>query len=229
MAEAYRAVSTADSGALSTNKVLRNTYFLLSLTLLFSAVTCGIAIASNASFMAGIGAWVGGLVMIFVTSRLRNSVWGIAAVFALTGLLGFAIGPTVGFYLAAYSNGPQLVMGTLGATAAIFLGLSAYVLTSRKDFSFLGGFLMAGLMLALIGVVGSLVMSWGFGIQVPVFSLALSGLIVLLMTGFILYDTSRIIHGGETNYILATVALYTSLWSLFINLLHLVFAFFGED
>jgi modulator of FtsH protease len=216
-------------GSLETSKLLRNTYTLLSLTLLFSAL---MAIVGMAFQMGIIGYFVclfGGMGMTFVVHKFRNSGVGLAAAFGVSGLLGMAIGPLLNVYLGQFSNGPELVAMTTGMTAVIFLGLSGYVLTTGKDFSFMRGFLMAGLGVALIGVAVVFVGGFLLGFNVQPLSLALSALIVLLMCGFILYDTSNIINGGETNYIVAAVSLYTNIWVLFVNLLQLMMFFFGEE
>lgn len=215
------ATQSAIGQAEQVNKVLRNTYSLLAMTLLFSAVTAGIsmAIGLNRGVAMIMSLAAIGLVW-FVLPRTANSASGIWVVFAFTGLLGASLGPMLSYYLSM-SNGGSIVMQALGGTALVFFGLSAYVLTTRKDFSFMGGFLMVGLLVAIVGALGVFVASL-FGVAVSGFSLAISGLIVLLMSGFILYDTSRIIHGGETNYIMATVALYLDIYNLFTSLLHLL-------
>jgi len=207
---------------LSTNKVLRNTYALLSMTLIFSGVTAGLSIANNWPHPGLIITLVGYFGLLFLTSYLRNSVWGIASVFALTGFMGLTLGPIVSMYLGL-PNGGQIVMTALGGTGAIFLGLSGYALTTRKDFSFMGGFLMVGILVAFLAGIGAMLFS------IPGLSLAVSAMFVLLMSGLILYQTSEIIHGGETNYIMATVTLYVSIYNLFTALLHLLGAFAGED
>jgi modulator of FtsH protease len=140
----------------------------------------------------------------------------------LTGFMGLTLGPIINLYLAT-ANGSQLVMTALGGTGVIFLALSGYALTSRKDFSFMGGFLMVGILVAFLGGIAAMIFS------MPLMSLVVSGMFVLLMSGMILYQTSDIIHGGETNYILATVTLYISIYNLFLSLLHLLTAFAGED
>ncbi len=213
--------------ALATNKVLRNTYMLLSMTMLVSAITAGISMAINLSYGVGLMMMIGAIVLIwFVLPRTANTSKGIYVVFAFTALMGAALGPTLNHYLAM-SNGGNIVMQALGGTALIFFTLSGYVLTTRKDFSFMRGFLMTGLMVVVLLMVALMVGSF-FGLHVPAAQLALSAGIVLLMSGFILYDTSRIIHGGETNYLMATVALYLDIYNLFTSLLHLLGAM-GDD
>lgn len=227
-AQAQTQGGTASQGlSLEVVKVLRNTYSLLSMTLAFSAVMAGISTAMEMPFGVSLVCFLVSLGLIwFVLPKTANSSAGIWVVFAFTGLLGFGLGPTLNYYLSM-ANGGSIIMQSLGATAVVFLGLSGYVLTTKKDFSLLRGMLMAGLLVAVVGVVGVLVLGM-FGVDVSVFSLALSGMITLLMAGFILYDTSRIINGGETNYILATTALYLNIYNLFVNLLHLIGAFTGD-
>ena len=208
---------------LTTNRVLRNTYALLSLTLLFSSVTAGVSMAIHAppmAYLLSIGASF--LLLWLVLPRTENSSAGIWVVFAVTGLLGFGLGPILNLYMAL-ANGPQLIMTALGGTGVIFLGLSGYVLTTRKDFSFLGGFLFVGFVVVLLAALANIFL------QIPAMSLALSSAVILIMSGFILFDTSRIIHGGETNYIRATVGLYLNIYNIFINLLSLLGALSGDD
>ena len=215
-------VSLRTESVLATNKVLRNTYMLLSLTLLFSALTAGFAMATNAPplhWLITLGGYFG---LLFVVTRLRNSVWGLAAVFALTGFLGYTLGPILNFYLSL-PNGSQVVMTALAGTGAIFLALSGYALVSRKDFSFMGSFLMVGILVAFLAGLGAMLFS------IPMLSLAVSGMFVLLMSGLILYQTSEIIHGGETNYIMATVALFVDIYNLFLSLLQLLGIFGGDE
>ncbi|MBT9569263.1 MAG: Bax inhibitor-1/YccA family protein [Thiobacillus sp.] len=214
-------INRSQTAVSSTNKVLRNTYMLLSMTLLFSAAAAGLSMALNVPYMVSLGTSIAALVLLwFVVPRTANSSAGIFVVFAITGLLGFGLGPMLNHYLAL-PNGPQLVMMAMGGTAAIFLGLSAYVLTTRKDFSFMGGFLMVGILVAFLASIVALGGSL-LGFEVSGLSLAVSAMFVLLMSGLILYETSSIIHGGETNYVLATVTLYVSIYNLFTSLLHLL-------
>lgn len=215
-------ISRAPSSVLATNKVIRNTYMLLSMTLLFSAVTAGVSVAFKLPHPGLLLTIVGFFGLLFLTHKLQNSVWGLASVFALTGFMGLTLGPIISAYLSI-PNGDQIVMTALGGTGAIFLGLSAYALASRKDFSFMGGFLMVGILVAFLGSLAAIFFN------IPAFSLAISGMFVLLMSGLILYETSQLIHGGETNYIMATVSLYVSIYNLFLSLLHLIGAFSGDD
>ncbi len=212
----------SQAAVLATNKVLRNTYALLSLTLLFSAAVAGISMALNLPHPGLIISLAGYFGLLFLTSKFRNSAVGLLCVFALTGFMGYTLGPILNHYLSL-PNGASVVMTALGGTGAIFLGLSAYVLTTRKDFSFMGGFLMVGILVAFLGGLGA------FFFEMPLLSLAVSGMFVLLMSGLILYETSNIIHGGETNYIMATVTLYVSIYNLFLSLLQLLGVFSGEE
>ena len=217
-----KTVVVSQPSVLSTNKVIRNTYTLLSITLLFSALTAGIAVMTNMPFMNPIITLVGYFGLLFLTTRFRNSALGLLFVFALTGFMGLTLGPIISAYLHL-PNGGQIVMTAMGGTGVIFLGLSGYALTTRKDFSFLGGFLMVGILVAFLAGIASMFLS------MPGLSLAVSAMFILLMSGLILYQTSQIIHGGETNYIMATVTLYISIYNLFLSLLQLLGAFGGND
>lgn len=221
VATANRAASVGQS-VISTNKVLRNTYALLSLTLLFSALMAAFAMVTQAPPLNWMIVLVGYFGLLFTTFALRNSAWGLVSVFALTGFMGFTLGPILSFYIGAFSNGAELVMMALGGTGVMFLGLSAYALTTQKDFSFLRGFLLAGILVAFVGAIIAIVFS------IPALSLAMSAAFVVLMSALILYQTSEIINGGETNYIMATITLYVSIYNLFTSLLHLLAAFSGE-
>lgn len=211
-----------NEGVLATNKVLRNTYLLLSMTLLFSAFTAAIAMWMNIPQGAALVLSLMSFGLLFWVHKSADSSQGLIAVFAFTGCLGAALGPMLNYYLAL-ANGPMMVMQALGGTSLIFLTLSGYALTTRKDFSFLGGFLMVGIVLAVVAMLLNIFL------QIPVLSLALSAAIIMLMSGFILFDTSRIIHGGETNYIRATVGLYLNIYNMFTSILHLLGAFGGDD
>jgi len=214
----YSAQGAASAPLVETNKVLRNTYLLLSMTLFFSTLTAAasvaIGIGHGASLMMSLAA-LG--ILFFALPRTQNSSAGIWVVFAFTGLLGASLGPMLSYYLAL-PNGSGLIMQALGGTALVFFGLSGYALTTRKDFSFMGGFLIVGLLVAIVASIANIFLA------IPAMSLATSAGIVLIMSGFILFDTSRIIHGGETNYIRATVALYLNIYNLFTSLLHLLAA-----
>ena len=209
-------VAYPDAGALAQNKVLRQTYTLLAMTLLFAALMAGVSMAAGVSPILSMVASIGGIVLLaFVLPRFAEQAAGIGLVFAGTGLLGFGLGPILSMYLAL-PNGPAVVATAMGGTGVIFLALSAYVLTTKKDFSFMGGFLMVGLMV----VFGAVIL--GLFVQMPALQLTISAAMVLLMSGFILFDTSRIINGGETNYVLATVSLFINIFNLFTSLLHLL-------
>lgn len=214
-------LNRAEASVLSTNKVIRNTYTLLSLTLAFSAIVAGVTMALGLPHPGLLITLVGYFGLLFLTTKLRNSAGGIVAVFALTGFMGYTLGPILSAYLSL-PNGDAIVMQAMGGTAAIFLGLSGYALTTRKDFSFMGGFLMVGILVAFLAGLGAIFFS------IPALSLAVSAAFVLLMSGFILYETSSIIHGGETNYIMATVSLFVSIYNLFTSLLHLLGVFSNE-
>lgn len=216
-------VRRPSGSALATNKVIRNTYALLSMTLLFSALTAWISIKINMPYMGALITFGGYFALLFITSALRNSAWGILSIFALTGFMGLTLGPVINIYLNVFTNGSELVALAMGGTGAIFIGLSAYALTTQKDFSFMGGFLMIGILAAFLAGIAALIFS------IPALSLAISGIFVLLMSGLILYQTSEIIHGGETNYIMATITLYMSIYNLFSSLLHILGAVVGED
>jgi modulator of FtsH protease len=215
-------LSRGRESALATNKVLKNTYLLLGLTFLFSAFTAYLSFATNASPMNPLIMIVGIYGLMFLTNALRNSVWGIASVFAFTGFLGYTLGPILNIYMHSFSNGPQLIATAMGGTGLIFFALSGYVLTTRKDFSYLGGFMFVAVMLAFLTMIANLFF------QIPALSLGISAAFVLISSGLILMQTSEIIHGGETNYISATVSLFVSIYNLFISLLNLLGAFSGD-
>ncbi len=206
----------------STNKVLRNTYMLLGMTLLFSAITAGISMAVGLPQGAALILMLVGFGLLFVVHKMADTSKGLLAIFAFTGVMGASIGPMLNHYLSM-PGGPALVMQALGGTALVFFGLSAYALTTRKDFSFMGGFLMVGLIVAVVAMIANIFLA------IPALSLTISAAVVMIMSGLILFDTSRIIHGGETNYIRATVGLYLNIYNLFIHMLHLLTALGGDD
>ncbi|MDE2427634.1 MAG: Bax inhibitor-1/YccA family protein [Burkholderiales bacterium] len=208
-------VDYIDSDALSGHKVLRNTYMLLSMTLLFSALAAAVTISLNLPGPGFIVTMVAYFGLLFLTTKLRNSAWGIASVFALTGFMGYTLGPIISHYLKM-PGGSGIVMMAMGMTGVIFLGLSAYVLISKRDFSFIGGFLMIGMLVAIVASIGAMFF------QIPALALTISAVMVLLMSGMILFETSNIIRGGETNYIMATVSLYITIFNLFTSLLQLL-------
>ncbi|MBK1719300.1 Bax inhibitor-1/YccA family protein [Thiocystis violacea] len=210
-------------GAVAPNKVLKNTYMLLSATLGFSAVTAMLSLALAVppwTYMASV--IVSMVLGIFVLPRTANSASGIGVIFLITGLLGFGLGAILSMYLAL-PNGPQIVGLAFGGTATIFLGLSGYALTSKRDFSFIGGFIFAGMMVAMIAMIANIFL------QIPALSLAISSVIILLMSGFILFDTSRIARGEETNYIMATYGIYLSIFNIFVSLLQILGIMGGDD
>lgn len=217
-----RTIARSQESVLATNSVIRNTYILLSMTLLFSAATAGLSMAFSLPHPGLLITLVGYFGLLFLTAKFRNSGLGVLFVFALTGFMGLTLGPIISAYLAM-PGGSQIVMTAMGGTGAIFLGLSGYALTTRKDFSFLGGFLMVGILVAFLAGLAA------FFFSMPGLALAVSTMFILLMSGLILYQTSQIVNGGETNYIMATVTLYVSIYNLFTSLLHLLGAFGGDD
>jgi len=210
------------SSSIEINKVLKNTYMLLSMTLAFSAVTAGISMAVNLSHMAALVMMIGAFILMFVVNKNADKASGIFWIFAFTGLMGASLGPMLNVY-AAMPNGGSLILQALGGTALIFFALSGYALTSKKDFSFMGGFLMVGLIVVLIAGVANIFF------QIPALSLAISSAVIMVMSGLILFDTSRIIHGGETNYIRATVSLYLNVYNIFVHLLSLLGVLGNDD
>ncbi len=216
------ALIKSKEAALASNAVIRNTYFLLSLTLIFSAITAFFALATNAKG-PGILLFLAGMFgLSFLVSTLRNSAWGILAAFAFTGFMGYALGPILNVFLHSFANGSQIIMTALGATGFIFFTLSAYVLVTRKDFSFMGGILFAGIMIAFIASIAGLVFN------LPMFQVIISGVFALLSSGLILFHTSQIVHGGERNYIMATISIYVALFNLFVSLLNILGMFSGN-
>lgn len=219
MSEAHM-ISDTRRAAVATNKVLRNTYMLLSMTLLFTAAMAMVAMAVGLSHMASLVCFLVAFGTIFAVNRYRNSVVGLWLVFLFTGLLGLSLGPLLNIYLQT-AAGTQVVVNAAGLTGLIFFSLSAYTLLTKRDFSFMAGFLMTGLWV-VIGCVVLVLVGSLFGWYYSPFHLAVSAAIVILMSGFILFDTSRIINGGETNYITATVSMYLSIYNIFVSLLHLL-------
>ena len=216
-------IARTSASALATNKVLRNTYALLSVTMLFSAVMAGVSMMLQTGPATNLFSFLGSIALIWlVLPRTANSAAGIAVVFGITGLLGFGLGPVLNAYMHM-THGSQIIMTAMGGTGMIFLGLSAYALTTKKDFSFLGGMLFAGFMVVLIAAIVNIFLA------IPAVSLAISAAVIMIMSGFILFDTSRIIHGGETNYILATVSMYLNIYNIFISLLQILGVFGNDD
>ena len=223
MSQTFPAYTRPMESVLETNKVLRNTYLLLAMTLLFSALTAGIAMATRMPHPGLLVTLGGYFLLLFLTNKFRNSSLGLLFVFALTGFMGLTLGPILNHYVTALPNGTQVVAMALAGTGVIFVAMSAYAVTSRKDFSFLGGFLMAGILVAFLAGLAAVLFGLG-GL-----SLAVSAIFVLLMSGLILWETSAIIHGRETNYVSATVTLYVSIYNLFSSLLHLLGVFGGDE
>ena len=217
----YADGSMAAAAAGSANKVIRNTYMLLAMTLAFSAGTAALTVSMKLPHPGLIITLIGYFGLLFLTYRMRNSAWALGSVFALTGFMGYTLGPIVSHYLAL-PNGGQTVMMAMGSTAVIFLGLSAYALTTRKDFSFMGGFLTVGVLVAFLAGLAAIFF------EIPALSLTVSAAFVLLASGLILWETSNIIHGGETNYVMATVSLFVSIFNLFTSLLQL-FGFWNSN
>jgi modulator of FtsH protease len=202
-------------------RVLKNTYALLSLTLLWSAGVAATGVALQLPPPGLVITLAGFFGLLFAIHKTQNSVWALPLVFALTGFMGYTLGPLLTHTLAL-PGGAQTIVTALAATGATFVALSAYVLTTKRDFSFMGGFLFAGMVVALMLALGAMFF------QMPALALAVSGLVALLSVGLILFETSRIVNGGETNYVLATVGLYVSVFNLFTSLLTLL-GFGGGD
>ncbi len=215
-------VERSQESILATNKVLKNTYMLLAMTLLFSAFTAAV------SMVVGIGQGLALILMLvsfgllFWVHKAAESSQGIVAIFAFTGCLGASLGPMLNYYIAL-ANGPGLVLQALGGSGLIFFALSGYALTTRKDFSFMRGFLFTGLIVAIVAMLLNIFLG------IPLLGLVISAAVIMIMSGLILFDTSRIIHGGETNYIRATVSLYLNVYNIFIHLLHLLSALSGRE
>jgi modulator of FtsH protease len=214
------AVSRSPAAIMQTNKLIRNTYILLSMTLIFSGLMAFLSMALNPPHGAAFVATIVGIGLLwFALPRTQNSSAGILVLFAMTGLLGFGLGPMLNYYM---SVNPAIVMLAMGGTGVIFLGLSAYALVTQKDFSFLGGFIFVGLLVA----IGAMLLNLFLGL--PVLALAVSGAVIMIMSGFILFQTSAMIHGGETNYISATAGLFISILNIFTSLLQIL-GFLGDD
>lgn len=214
-------VNSQEESLLSTHKVLRNTYFLLGLTMAFSAVVAYISMSLNLPYPNLIVLLVGFYGLLFVTNRLANSAWGILAAFAFTGFMGYTIGPILNIYVARGME--DLIMLAFAGTAIVFFACSAYVLTTKKDMSFLSTAIFSLFIVLLLGIVASLFF------QIPALAVGISALFVVFSTMTILYETSNIIHGGETNYIRATVSIYVSIYNLFISLLRLLSIFSSDE
>ena len=223
----YQTATPIGTIATEQNKVLRNTYMMLSLTMIPTVIGAFIGMSMNFSFMAAspimssllmFGAMMG---MMFAVSALRNSIWGIAALFGFTLLAGVLLGPILQVALHL-KNGAQLIGMAAGGTGIIFFSLATLATVTKKDFSFMGKFLFIGLILLIVASLANLFF------QIPALSLTISAIGVLIFSAYILYDVSRIVHGGETNYVMATLGLFLSIYNLFISLLQLLMAFSGE-
>lgn len=208
---------------LYTHSVLRNTYMLLSLTLLFSAGMAYFAVVTQASFGTSLVMSLVALGLLFVISAMRNSAWGILAVFAFTGCMGYSLGPMLNYFIKGYSNGGALIGMALGGTGITFLTSSFYLMVTKKDLSSWGKFLMIGVVVCLVASLANLFF------KMPAMQLAISAILTFVSALLMMYDTSRIINGGETNYIMATVSLFIDIQMMFQNLLMLLGAFNGKE
>ncbi len=215
-------VARSQESILSSNKVIKNTYMLLSATLLFSAVMAAVSISLAMPTWTYLVSLIASMLLgIFVLPRTANSATGIGVIFGITGLMGFGLGAVLSIYLSL-PKGPEIVGTAMGGTGVIFLGLSGYALTTRKDFSFMGGFIFSGMLVVFIAALANIFL------EMPALSLAISGVVILLMSGYILFETSNIINGGETNYIMATYSLYIAIFNIFISLLQIL-GFMSDD
>ncbi|OZB05933.1 MAG: BAX inhibitor protein [Idiomarina sp. 34-48-12] len=221
--QAHISTSQRSETVLQTNKVLRNTYMLLGLTLAFSAFTAFLSASMNLPHPGFIITLVGFYGLLFLVHKTANSGVGLLATFALTGFMGYTLGPILGMISAIGPAGDQIIMTALGGTALIFFALSAYVLTTKKDMSFLGGMMMALFVVLIVAFIANIFLN------MPALSLTLSALFILFSAGAILMQTSAIIHGGERNYVLATVTLYVSIYNIFVSLLNILMAFGGDE
>ena len=215
-------ISQSRQASFANSRIICNTYLLLTLTLLTSTITAAIAMNTGAqpvNWILMLAVFIG---MPFIINRFRNSVWGLMLTFVFTAFMGYVLGPILNLYLSL-NNGSQIVMLAFGSTAAIFIGLSAYTFATKKDFSYMRSFLFTGLIVLLIAIIANLFLA------IPLLSLTISSVAVLLMSGLILYDTSRMIHGGETNYIMMTVSLYANIYVLFVHLLNLFSVMHGNE
>lgn len=215
------AYQSAQPSVLQTNKVLRNTYSLLAMTLAFAAVVAGGAMALNLPHPGLIVTLVGFYGLLFWVHKAANTSMGLVAVFAFTGFLGYTLGPILNMVIGA--GGGEIVMTALGGTALTFFGVSAYALTTKRDLSFLNGMMMAGFWVLVVGMIANIFL------QLPALSLAMSALFILFSSGAILLQTQAIVKGGETNYILACVTLFVSIYNIFLSLIQLLMAFGGND
>lgn len=217
-----RTIGRSTERAFATNKAIKNTYLLLSATLIFSGMMAMLSLYLAVPLWTYTASVIVAMLLgMFVLPRTAESTAGLGVIFAITGLMGFGLGAVISLYLQM-PNGPQTVSLALGGTGIIFLGLSGYALSSRRDFSFMGGFIFAGMMVMMVAVLANIFL------QIPALQLAIASGFILLMSGFILFQTSQMVHGGETNYIHATYGLYLSIFNIFISLLQIL-GIFGDD
>lgn len=222
MQQQSQTITRNNSTTMVHNRVIRNTYLLLSLTLFTGAIAAWFSMTTHAVVVSPVLFILLYFGLFFATTALRNSPWGLLCVFALTGFMGYTLGPILNLYLHSYINGAQIIGMALGCTGIVFLGLSMYALTTRKDFSYLGGFIFVACLVAfLAGLVAMF-------FQLPTLYLLTSGAFTLISAGYILFITSQLVNGGETNYIMATVMLYVSIFNMFISLLNIFGAFGGR-
>lgn len=217
-----RVINATTAQAAGINKVLRQTYMLLGMTLAFSATMTAVAVSVGATPINWIVSMVVMFGLLFAVQAKRNSAMALPLVFAFTGWMGWSLGPMVAFVLGS-AGGMGILFNATAGTAITFFALSAYAITSGRDFTFMRGFLMTGLIVCLLAIVAS------FFFQVPGLQLAISGALILLAAGFILFDTSNIVRGGETNYVMATVSLYINIYMLFSNLLAIMGVMGNDD
>ncbi len=214
--------SQQGASVLATNKVLRNTYILLAITLIFSSVTAAVSTLHNAAPVNIFLFLVVAIGFPFLLNAVRNSPWALVLTFAYTGFVGWSLGPILNFYIKTFSNGPSLIMMALGSTGLIFLGLSAFAMNTKRDFSHWGRFLMVGVIVAVVAMVANIFL------KMPALQLAISVIFALISGAYIMYMTNQIIQGGERNYVIATVVLYVSLVNIFLTILQLLGMFGGD-
>ena len=217
-----RIILSGTASSLASQSIIRNTWLLLSLTLLFSAGAAFLGTQHPPAMGGMIATFVGGLVLLFVTQALRNSIWGLVSIFAFTGCMGYSLGPMLNQFIRGYTNGGQLILTALAGTGTIFFVSSAWILSTKKDLSGWGKTLMIGLVVCIVASIGN------FFFHMPAIQLAISSMMVVISAALMMYDTSRIINGGETNYIMATISLYLDILMLFQNLLILLGEFSGN-
>lgn len=217
-ADQARSAATLSVPSISANTLIKNTYLLLSMTLFFSGVVAWFAASMQVKSLGFLPTLIIMIGLLFLLNTKRNSVWALPIVFLFTGFFGYTLGPVIGLYLQT-PGGTNILVTALGGTGVTFGALSLYALTTKKNFNFLSGFLFAGMIVVLLAAFAN------FFLKMPVLYLVVSAVSMLLACGFILFDTSRIVNGGETNYVMATVSLYLDIYMLFVNLLTLLSAF----